>query len=104
MDARATLLVGATKGAFLLDPGPGGWSVRGPLCDGWPINHMAGGPATGALWAAGGGGRNVGGDRPPPPRDPLRRGAGMGDDQRVRRWRIGSLAHSSHSGPMPIGS
>jgi photosystem II stability/assembly factor-like uncharacterized protein len=29
--------------------------VRGPYCDGWPINHVIGDPATGALWAGGGG-------------------------------------------------
>jgi hypothetical protein len=51
-----TLLVGTTKGLFLLDSDDRQtWSVRGPLCDGWPINHAVGDPATGALWAAGGG-------------------------------------------------
>ncbi len=52
-----TLMVGTTKGAFLLrsDDGRQGWSVIGPLCDGWPINHVVGDPATGHLWAAGGG-------------------------------------------------
>lgn len=52
-----TLMVGTTKGAFLLrsDDGRQGWSVTGPLCDGWPINHVVGDPATGHLWAAGGG-------------------------------------------------
>ncbi|MEL6585953.1 MAG: exo-alpha-sialidase [Pseudomonadota bacterium] len=53
-----TLLVGTTKGAFLIDvPSPdGGWTVRGPFCDGWPINHMIGDPDTGHIWAGGGGG------------------------------------------------
>lgn len=52
-----TVLVGTTKGAFLLAGGSGrsGWSVSGPLCDGWPINHCIGDPATGTLWAGGGG-------------------------------------------------
>lgn len=52
-----TVLVGTTKGVFLIDGGPGrtGWSVRGPFCDGWPINHVIGDPETGALWAGGGG-------------------------------------------------
>ncbi len=52
-----TVLVGTTKGVFLIEGGRGrsGWSVRGPYCDGWPINHVIGDPATGALWAGGGG-------------------------------------------------
>lgn len=52
-----TLLIGTTKGAFLLDGDAGrqGWRLRGPFCDGWPINHMAGDPETGTLWAGGGG-------------------------------------------------
>jgi len=52
-----TILVGTTKGAFLLSGGRDGgdWAVGGPYCDGWPINHMAGDPETGTLWAAGGG-------------------------------------------------
>ncbi|TNF18159.1 MAG: exo-alpha-sialidase [Rhodobacteraceae bacterium] len=51
-----TLLVGTTKGAFLLGVPDNGaaWALRGPFCDGWTINHMAGDPTTGTLWAAGG--------------------------------------------------
>lgn len=48
------LLVGTTKGLFLIDGGDG-WAVSGPHCDGWPINHAVGDPATGAIWAGGGG-------------------------------------------------
>lgn len=53
----AAVLVGTTKGAFILrDEGTGqGWSVEGPLCDGWPINHVIGDAASGRLWAGGGG-------------------------------------------------
>lgn len=49
-----TLLIGTTKGAFLLEGGAdrAGWSVRGPFCELWPINHMSG--SDGVLWAAGG--------------------------------------------------
>ena len=48
-----TLLVGTTKGAFLVDgQARAGWNVRGPFCDLWPINHMAG--ESGMIWAAGG--------------------------------------------------
>ncbi len=52
-----TVLVGTTKGAFVLrgDDGRGGWQVSGPHCGGWPINHVIGDPATGRLWAGGGG-------------------------------------------------
>ncbi|MCR8546695.1 exo-alpha-sialidase [Salipiger sp. P9] len=52
MSLPARLLVGTTKGAFLITCD--GWSVSGPFCDGWPINHMTGDPVTGQLWAAGG--------------------------------------------------
>jgi photosystem II stability/assembly factor-like uncharacterized protein len=50
-----TLLVGTTKGLFLLD-GAAGWRLSGPFCDGWPINHAIGDAATGAIWAGGGSG------------------------------------------------
>jgi photosystem II stability/assembly factor-like uncharacterized protein len=52
-----TILVGTTKGAFLISGGAdrSGWKVSGPYCDGWPINHFASDPATGAIWAGGGG-------------------------------------------------
>ncbi len=52
-----TLLVGTTKGAFLIAERPdrSGWSVRGPFCDGWPINHVIGDAETGTIWAGGGG-------------------------------------------------
>jgi photosystem II stability/assembly factor-like uncharacterized protein len=51
------LLVGTTKGAFVIDGDPerSKWRVRGPFCDGWPINHAVGDPRTGAMWAGGGG-------------------------------------------------
>lgn len=52
-----TILLGTTKGAFLVSGGADrrGWSVKGPFCDGWPINHVVGDPATGEIWAGGGG-------------------------------------------------
>lgn len=52
-----TILVGTTKGVFLIDGGRdrSGWTVRGPFCDGWPINHVIGDPETGTIWAGGGG-------------------------------------------------
>lgn len=52
-----TVLVGTTKGVFLLSGGEtrSGWTVSGPHCDGWPINHVIGDPDSGTLWAGGGG-------------------------------------------------
>ena len=57
MDKAVALLVGTTKGVFLLESGAERreWEVRGPFCDGWPINHVIGDPEIGTLWAAGGG-------------------------------------------------
>lgn len=54
---QTTLLVGTTKGAFILNGGTdrSGWQVSGPHCDGWPINHVAGDPESGMIWAGGGG-------------------------------------------------
>ena len=51
-----TLLLGTTKGAFLLvsDPARQDWSIKGPFCDLWPINHVIGDPGSDRLWAAGG--------------------------------------------------
>ncbi len=52
--ADVTLLVGTTKGAFVIarKGTTADWSLRGPGCDGWPINHMIGHGRD--LWAAGG--------------------------------------------------
>ncbi|RAH97256.1 glycoside hydrolase [Acuticoccus sediminis] len=52
-----TVLVGTTKGTFLVagDEHREGWTVHGPYCDGWSINHVVGDPATGTIWAGGGG-------------------------------------------------
>jgi photosystem II stability/assembly factor-like uncharacterized protein len=52
-----TILVGTTKGAFFVsgEGARGSWKVSGPFCDGWPINHLAGDPETGTIWAGGGG-------------------------------------------------
>lgn len=55
--AAVHLLVGTTKGAFVIDGDADRtvWTVRGPYCDGWPVNHVIGDPATGTMWAGGGG-------------------------------------------------
>ncbi len=51
-----SLLVGTTKGLFLVtSEDRAEWSVDGPHCNLWPINHAIGNPGTGVIWAAGGG-------------------------------------------------
>ncbi|MCB1339871.1 MAG: exo-alpha-sialidase [Pseudooceanicola sp.] len=56
MSESTTILIGTTKGAFLLTgTGREGWSLTGPHCDGWPINHVVGDAETGTIWAGGGG-------------------------------------------------
>ncbi|MEX0365197.1 MAG: WD40/YVTN/BNR-like repeat-containing protein [Ruegeria sp.] len=50
------VLVGTTKGTFIVHGGAdrSGWTVKGPYCDGWSINHVIGDTETGTLWAGGG--------------------------------------------------
>ena len=57
MAETVKVLVGTGKGAFILssDGARTDWSVSGPHCDGWPVNHVIGCPDTGRLWAAAGG-------------------------------------------------
>lgn len=54
--AQRTLLLGTPKGAFFLDASgdAGAWTVRGPLCEGWPIHDISVEPGSGALLAASG--------------------------------------------------
>lgn len=56
MGDKVLLLVGTKKGAFILssDTSRSSWSLRGPFCDTWPINHVVGDSASGAIYAAGG--------------------------------------------------
>ncbi|MEM8823039.1 MAG: sialidase family protein [Pseudomonadota bacterium] len=56
-ERNVTILVGTTKGAFrvLGTSDRKDWTIDGPHCDGWPINHMIGDPETGTIWAGGGG-------------------------------------------------
>lgn len=58
MSNSVDLLVGTTKGLFILEDcgDRSGWAVSGPFCDGMGINHAIGDPASGDIWAAGGGG------------------------------------------------
>ena len=57
MRDHVQILLGTTKGLFILTNPNGAtqWAVSGPHCDGAPINHVIGDPATGVIWAAGGG-------------------------------------------------
>ena len=48
-EAAMEILVGTTKGLFVLEGG----RVEGPFCEGWPINHAIG--RGGEIVAAGGG-------------------------------------------------
>lgn len=56
MAGECKVLVGTTKGAFILTSSDGrkSWSLSGPHCDLWTINHVIGDPESGALWAGGG--------------------------------------------------
>ena len=56
MTRRTLLLVGTKKGAFILESTDGrrSWSLRGPFCEAWPINHVIGDEATGTILAGGG--------------------------------------------------
>lgn len=53
---RTRLLVGTKKGAFILDSEAErrDWSMRGPLCEGWPIHDLIVDPLSGAILAGGG--------------------------------------------------
>ena len=56
MAKRVRLLVGTKKGAFILesDEARKDWSVRGPLCEGWPVHDIIVEPGSGALLVAAG--------------------------------------------------
>ncbi|MFG1382338.1 WD40/YVTN/BNR-like repeat-containing protein [Xanthobacter versatilis] len=56
MAQTVLVLVGTRKGAFILesDGGRSAWTLRGPYCDTWPMNHVVGDPATGQIYAGGG--------------------------------------------------
>src|SRR5579885_1992628 len=51
--ARTLLVVGTRKGLFLLESDDRrAWSLRGPLCESWPVYHAIHDPGSGALYAA----------------------------------------------------
>jgi photosystem II stability/assembly factor-like uncharacterized protein len=52
---HVSLLVGTRKGAFIVEsPDRTAWSLRGPFCAAWPINHVVADTARGIVYAAGG--------------------------------------------------
>lgn len=56
MAKRVLLLVGTRKGAFILesDADRDRWSLRGPMCEGWPVHDLIVEPGSGAILAAAG--------------------------------------------------
>ncbi|HTV71488.1 MAG TPA: exo-alpha-sialidase [Rhizobiaceae bacterium] len=56
MPKKVLLLIGTKKGAFIAesDKARRKWTLRGPFCETWPINHIVGDPETGAIYAGGG--------------------------------------------------
>ena len=55
-DRRVLVLVGTKKGVFIAesDASRRAWSLRGPFCETWPMNHVVGDPETGTIYAGGG--------------------------------------------------
>jgi hypothetical protein len=56
MARQVLVLLGTKKGVFILsgDAARAEWSLSGPHCDTWPMNHVKADPATGTIFAAGG--------------------------------------------------
>jgi len=56
MSEMVYILVGTKKGVFILkgDTARRSWTLSGPHCEAWPINHVVGDPATGTIYAGGG--------------------------------------------------
>jgi hypothetical protein len=55
MGNKVHILVGTKKGAFIVDGDAErrSWTLRGPFCDAWPVNHVIA-DASGAIYAGGG--------------------------------------------------
>ena len=51
--ARTLLLIGTRKGAFVLESDDRrDWTLRGPLCESWPVYHAIHDASSGAMYAA----------------------------------------------------
>jgi hypothetical protein len=56
MAKKVLILIGTKKGAFIAesDPARRSWSLRGPFCETWPMNHVIGDHESGAIYGGGG--------------------------------------------------
>jgi photosystem II stability/assembly factor-like uncharacterized protein len=56
MAQKLHILIGTRKGAFILDGDARRrtWTLRGPFCEAWPVNHVRADAATGTIYAGGG--------------------------------------------------
>ena len=56
MPTSTLVLLGTKKGAFVLrsDAARREWTLHGPFCEAWPINHVVADPQTGTIHAGGG--------------------------------------------------
>jgi photosystem II stability/assembly factor-like uncharacterized protein len=56
MASKVLVLLGTKKGAFILESDAlrRSWSLRGPFCETWPLNHVIADPATATIYGAGG--------------------------------------------------
>jgi photosystem II stability/assembly factor-like uncharacterized protein len=56
MAKRVHILVGTKKGAFIFDGNPerNDWTLRGPYCETWPLNHVVADQDTGVIYGGGG--------------------------------------------------
>jgi photosystem II stability/assembly factor-like uncharacterized protein len=56
MATKLLLLLGTTRGAFIVesDAERRSWTLCGPFCEAWPMNHVNADPATGTIYGGGG--------------------------------------------------
>ena len=56
MAEKVLILLGTKKGVFIATSGDGrrSWSLKGPFCETWPMNHVVGDAATGTIYGTGG--------------------------------------------------
>ena len=56
MARKILVLIGTKKGAFIAesDEVRKQWTLRGPFCETWPMNHVVADPATGTIYGGGG--------------------------------------------------
>lgn len=56
MSENVLVLLGTKKGVFIADSDATrrSWTLRGPFCETWPMNHVIADPATGTIYGGGG--------------------------------------------------